>query len=208
MTKPKNHDEYIAQAPEYARPILEKIRAAVHAALPDVEETMKWSTPHFDRDGILLGMAAFKEHARLGFWRATSMKDPEGLLDIIGKTDIGVLHAKSLKDLPTKAVLARYVKEAARVNAEARAKPKPRPKKKATRVKRDVEVPADLAAALAQNKRARTTFDAFSYTNQREYVEWLEEAKREATRAKRLQTAIDQMEEGKPRNWKYMPQWR
>ena len=47
-------------------------------------------------------------------------------------------------------------------------------------------------------------FYAFSPSHQREYIEWLTEAKREETRQKRLLQAVDWLAEGKPRNWKYL----
>ena len=65
-------------------------------------------------------------------------------------------------------------------------------------------MPADLAAALRRNAKARKSFEGFSPSNQRDYIEWLIEAKREETRRKRLKTAIEWMNEGKVRNWKYL----
>ena len=64
-------------------------------------------------------------------------------------------------------------------------------------------MPADLAGALQKNKKAKTAFDAFSPSHKREYVEWITEAKRDETRQKRIQTAIQWISEGKSRNWKY-----
>ncbi len=81
------------------------------------------------------------------------------------------------------------------IKAPNRAKP---------RAPRELVVPDDLAAALAGHESARSTFEGFSPTNKREYVEWLTEAKTEATRARRLGTTIEWLAEGKPRNWKYM----
>jgi uncharacterized protein YdeI (YjbR/CyaY-like superfamily) len=112
----------------------------------------------------------------------------------------GCLPYTKVSDLPPKKVLSGYIKEAMKLNddgvkAPARAKPKaPRP----------VVVPDDLAGALRGNDRARATFEKFSPSNQREYVEWITEAKTQATRSRRLETAVEWMAEGKPRNWKYM----
>ena len=64
--------------------------------------------------------------------------------------------------------------------------------------------PADLSAALKKNRKALATFEGFSPTNRREYVEWISEAKREETRTKRLVQAIEWLAEGKVRNWKYL----
>lgn len=65
-------DAYIAKAADFAQPILLHLRAAVHAGCADVEETIKWSHPHFlYRGRILCSMAAFKQHAAFGFSLAT-----------------------------------------------------------------------------------------------------------------------------------------
>ncbi len=68
----------------------------------------------------------------------------------------------------------------------------------------EVVVPDSLTAALKTNERARAAFEAFSPSHRREYVEWIMEAKGDATRERRLQTALEWMAEGKPRNWKYI----
>jgi uncharacterized protein YdeI (YjbR/CyaY-like superfamily) len=61
----------------------------------------------------------------------------------------------------------------------------------------------DLLTALRKDKQALTTFESFSYSHKKEYVEWITEAKREETRNSRLRTAIEWMANGKPRHWKY-----
>jgi len=79
MTSDPRVDAYIARQGEFARPILEHLRAAVHAACPEAEETMKWSMPHFVHKGeILAGMAAFKAHATFGFWRGKEVVGETG----------------------------------------------------------------------------------------------------------------------------------
>ena len=63
--------------------------------------------------------------------------------------------------------------------------------------------PPDLAAALKKNAQARATFDGFSPSHKKEYIEWIVEAKRDETRQRRLSQAIEMLAEGKTRNWKY-----
>ncbi len=70
-TRDDRVDAYIARSVEFARPILTRLRDVVHAACPEVEETMKWSFPHFMYKGILCSMAAFKEHFSFGFWKSS-----------------------------------------------------------------------------------------------------------------------------------------
>ena len=205
MKKPSTHDAYIKAAPDFAVPILTKIRTVMHKACPDLLETMKWGAPHFEHEGIVAGMAAFKRHVRFAFWRGKELKDTDALLDIVGDTDIGAMHYEQLDDLPSERVLSRYVKEAVRLN-EASARAPRKPAENAT--KRQVAAPADLKTALKKSKKAHTTFEGFGFSARKEYVEWITEAKREATRAKRIETAVEWLAEGKPRNWKYMKEWR
>ena len=106
---------------------------------------------------------------------------------------------RSVKDLPSKKVLAGYVKKAKALNEAGT----PGPISKRIRSRGEVEVPEDLQAALKKNKKALAAFDAFPPGHRREYVNWITEAKRPETRAKRLATAVEWMAEGKRRNWKY-----
>jgi uncharacterized protein YdeI (YjbR/CyaY-like superfamily) len=190
-------DAYIAKSADFAKPILKHIRAVVHATLPDVEEEMKWSTPTFTYKGLLCGMAAFKEHCMLGFWKASLIHDDQGNPLSRDSSELGCV--KSLGDLPSDRVLKRYIKEAARLNDEGIKVEKPKAKPKP-----EVVVPPYFTAALKKNKKALKTFDEFSPSAKREYVEWLTEAKTDATRDKRLAQAVEWMAEGKQRNWKYM----
>ncbi len=80
---------------------------------------------------------------------------------------------------------------------------KPKRAQKPRKAKSEVDVPDELAAALKKNAKARATFEGFSPSHRREYVEWITEAKREQTRARRIAQAVAWMAEGKARNWKY-----
>jgi uncharacterized protein YdeI (YjbR/CyaY-like superfamily) len=193
-------DAYIAKAAPFAQPVLEHLRDVVHRACPDVVEDIKWSHPSFQyRDKILCGMAAFKAHLGFGFWH----QETQGLIERErGDPQSARLlgNITSLDDLPDDATLARYVKHTMKLleqgvpsRPSAPAKPKPAAK-----------IPADLAAALKKNKAAAKTFETFSPSHRREYIQWITEAKREETREKRLATTLDWLSKGKPRNWKYM----
>jgi len=191
-------DAYIENSAEFARPILEHLRAVVHEACPDVEETMKWSFPHFMYHGMLCGMASFKRHCTFGFWKAKQMSGLSGNPDT-AMGDFGCI--KHVKDLPTKAALKRLVKQAMAINdnpVPTSVAPKPK------RTPRPELVPPEaFLKALAKNKKAKTTFDNFSPSHRREYVEWILEAKREETVTKRIEASIEMLSEGKSRNWKY-----
>src|SRR5690348_1563639 len=189
-------DAYIAKSAGFARPILEHLRALVHEACPEVEESLKWSMPFFSYKGApMCMMAAFKQHCGFGFWLS---KEVTGGSDEDGMGQFGKLA--SLKDLPSDRQLAAHLKKAMALN-EAGVK-KARPKAAA---KPAPALPDDLAALLAQKKHAaaRTTWAGFGPGAQREYVDWIAEAKTEATRQKRLAATLEWLAEGKQRNWKY-----
>ena len=191
-------DAYIAKSAEFARPILTHLRELVHRTCPDVEETMKWNAPSFEyAGGILCAMAAFKQHASFGFWKhalVVGENTPREGMGSYGKMS-------SLADLPPDKILVAHIGKAMKLNEQGVKAPGAR---KTTAPKPQPNVPADLVAALKKNAKARTTFDAFPPSHQREYIEWLTEAKRDETRQKRLTQAIEWLAEGKPRNWKYM----
>lgn len=189
-------DAYIAKSAEFARPILKSLRETVHEACPQVEETIKWGSPSFVyAGGILCGMAAFKQHASFGFWKHALVM---GEVERDGMGSYGKMAGAA--DLPPKKRLIADLKKAMKLNEQGvktagvrkTSAPKPPPK-----------APADLAAALKKNAKARAVFEAFPPSQKREYIEWLEEAKREETRARRLIQAVEWMAEGKVRNWKY-----
>jgi uncharacterized protein YdeI (YjbR/CyaY-like superfamily) len=189
-------DQYIAKSADFAKPILAHIRKVVHEACPDVEETMKWSMPHFDYKGIMCGMAAFKEHCAFGFWKASLVLGNPAADDGMGSFG----RLTSIKDLPADRQLLAYVKKAAKLNDEG-----VKVQRAPSAPKKPIKAPADFSAALKKNKAAQKAFEAFSPSHKREYLEWITEARTDATRTKRMATAVEWLAEGKSRNWKYEP---
>jgi uncharacterized protein YdeI (YjbR/CyaY-like superfamily) len=188
-------DAYIAKAQPFAQSILEHVRARVHAVLPEVEETVNWSMPAYTAGGkIVLITAAFKAHTALNFWRGqelNSSHDTVGAMGQFGKI-------KSIDELPSDAELDRLIREAAEL-----AKSAPAPRKPKHGPKPVPELHPEFGAALDKAPKAKSTFDGFPPSCRREYLEWIAEAKQDATRQKRIATAIEWLSEGKRRNWKY-----
>src|SRR6266446_3677690 len=182
--KDRRVDAYIKRAAPFARPILKHLRKVVHAGCPDVEETIKWNSPFFEHKGIICFMAAFKQHCVFGFWK--------GALGHFGRIT-------SINDLAGAKTLTGYVRKAAELNEAGVRKSRPR-----SPAKQKVSVLPDLKGALQKNAKARKTFENFSYSHKKEYVDWIADAKRDETRKRRLQTAIEWLAEGKPQNWKYL----
>ena len=193
-------DAYIAKSADFAKPVLTHLRNLIHAGCPDVEETMKWSFPNFMYKGILCSMAAFKQHCTFGFWKHKLIFPKSKGAGNAADEAMGQFgRISALSDLPKDKVLIEWIKEAVRLNDEGIKLP-PRPKSK---VKKELVVPEFFMAALKKNKKALTTFENFSYSHKKDYVEWITEAKGEDTRKRRLETAIEWLAEGKSRNWKY-----
>ena len=166
------------------------------AACPDVEETIKWRQPSFEYKGLMCGMAAFKEHCVFGYWKAPLVLDAAAeAANAMGYRD----KITSVADLPSKSAFRAHVRKAMELNEAGITVERPVKERKP-----EIVVPADLAAAVRKNKKAQATFDQFSPSHRREYIEWVTEAKTDATREKRLQQAVEWLAEGKPRNWKYM----
>lgn len=195
-------DAYIANAKPFAQPILTHLRDAVHRVVPDVEEQIKWSRPFFVYRGVLLGnMSAFKEHCSLGLWG-------EGMAEVLraggiasdeGMGSLG--RIMSLTDLPPQAELEGYFGQAAAlIRSGKRTKSIQRVAKPG---RRELEIPEALHIAFGTNPQAEASFARMSPSCRREYAEWIAEAKREDTRAKRVATALELIAAGKGRNWKY-----
>jgi len=193
-TRDPRIDAYIAKAQPFARPILARFRKAMHAGCPGVTETLKWSVPAFEHHGMLGGMAAFKAHCIFGFWKAPLMKTVATRKDRIGRYG----RLASIDAMPGEKALIAMVKEAAALNEagvtlkRAPKLPKPAPK-----------TPSYMLAAIRKNRKALAAYQAFSPSHKREYVEWIMDAKTDETRARRLQTAVQWMADGRSRNWKY-----
>lgn len=193
-------DLYISKSADFAQPILMHIRDVVHKACPEVEEKIKWGMPFFDYKGALCNMAAFKQHCSFGFWKGSLMSDPDNILDKKREESMGHFgKITSLKDFPSDKIMIKYIKEAVKLNEDGVKIVKQKP----TSEKKELIVPDILKSALNKNKIAKSNFDAFSYSHRKEYIMWIDEAKTEATKIKRVLTAIEWISNGKGRNWKY-----
>jgi uncharacterized protein YdeI (YjbR/CyaY-like superfamily) len=188
-------DAYIGKAQPFARPILEHVRERVHAVLPDTEETIKWSMPAYTVGGkIVLITAAFKAHTALNFWRGQELDSSHATVGAMGQFG----KIKSIDELPSDAELDRLIRDAAEL-----AKNAPAPRKTKAAPKPTPQLHPEFAAALAKAPAAKAVLDSFPPSAQRDYFEWILEAKQDATRQKRIATAVEWLSEGKRRHWKY-----
>ena len=195
MSRDPRIDAYIAKIQPFAQPILEHVRGRMHAVVPGVEETLKWSAPAFTFDGkILLIMAAFKAHAALNFWRGQELRGGQASGEAMGQ--FGPLT--SVADLPPDAELDALIRQSVELAATA-----PAPRKVKHEPKPPAKLHPEFAAALDASPKAKATLDGFSPSARRDYLDWIADAKQDATRAKRIATAVEWLAEGKKRHWKY-----
>ncbi|WP_231490091.1 YdeI family protein [Pedobacter sp. Leaf170] len=192
-------DQYIANSVEFAIPILEHLRDLVHRADARIEERMKWSMPFFEYKGTVCHMAAFKNHCVFGFWKGSLIEDELGIFKERSEA-MGLLgKIKSFDDLPEDDILIAYIQQATQLNEDGIKLPskiKANPK--------ELTVPQYFIDALQEDSKALAVFQNFSNSNKKDYVLWFEEAKTEATRQRRLETAIEWIADGKTRMWKYI----
>jgi len=192
-------DAYISKSADFAQPVLKHLRQLVHQASPQITETMKWSMPFFEYKGTLCNMAAFKQHCTFGFWKGAMLADPEKILNIKDDNSMGQLgRIISLADLPSDELLIQYIHEAILLNEQGVKNVKAKPV-----AKTELLIPEYFTNFLNGYPQAKDNFDKGSYSHKQEYVDWIVEAKTEATRQKRMQTAAEWLAEGKSRNWKY-----
>jgi uncharacterized protein YdeI (YjbR/CyaY-like superfamily) len=195
--KDRRVDAYIDKAAAFAQPILNHLRELVHRGCPEIEETLKWGMPAFEYRGLLGGMAAFKSHATFSLWKHELVLGEKAAKHAMGQFG----RLTSLQDLPPDKILLGYIRRAAKLNEagiKAPSRNRARPGEK-----RELVVPDFFIVALKKNKKAQENFAKFSYSHKKEYVEWLTDAKREATRRKRLEMCLAWIADGKPQNWKY-----
>jgi len=194
MPKDPRIDAYIASKGDFAKPILTHLRDLIHARHPEIEESIKWSMPAFMYKGRpLANMAAFKAHAAFGFWNRQELATgQEG--DAMGQFG----RIASRDTMPDDAILLDALDKAvAMIDAGVK------PKRAERKPKPEAAVPEMLAEALAGDDDAAAKWNAFPPGCRREYCEWITDAKRDETRAKRVATTIQQTKEGKKLNWKY-----
>lgn len=196
-------DIFIERSAAFAQPILKHIRALVHQASPLIMETIKWNAPFFDYKGLVCYMNAFKEHVSLGFWKSGEIFDPAGFIKHGDEKGAAGNFGRitSIADLPGDDIMIEFIRQAMAINETT---PKISVVKKATPpVKQELVVPDYFEAILNNNAKAKEIFENFSYSHKKEYLTWIIDAKTDATRQKRIQQAIEMIEEGKSRHWKY-----
>jgi len=193
-------DDYIAKSEDFAKPILEHLRQIIHDTCTDVEETVKWSYPHFEYKGdFLCILGAFKKHCSFSLYKAELMKDPKIAESVKAGKKMGYMDKiTSISDLPSVDVLTSYIKEAMYLNETGVKKARVTPS-----TAKEINIPNYFIKLLSENQRAKEIFESKSPSFRKEYVAWIIDAKTDATRQKRMDQALEWISEGKGRFWQY-----
>jgi len=185
-------DTYVAKSAPFAKPILAHLRDLIHKACPSVQETMKWGQPFFECNGqVICLMAGFKEHCRFRFWA------PE-MRGVMREHD-GFGRITKIEDLPRE--MRRYIEQAATIAASGKQTSPMAGRTK--KPKAELPLHPEFAGALAKNKKAAAALKAFPPGRRREYVAWINDAKTDQTRSRRIATAVEWIAQSKSLNWKY-----
>jgi uncharacterized protein YdeI (YjbR/CyaY-like superfamily) len=178
-------DDYINNAAEFAQPICTRLRRIILKADPRIAEAWKWG-PNYQKNGMVCGFGAFKEHVSLTFFKGSLMNDPESILSE-GTNNVHnrSVKFKNVKDLNAK-VLTDYIREAVKLNDSG-----------VKIEKKEIEIPSDFLKLLNKNKDAKAIFDKLAYTHRKEYINWIIEAKKEETRNRRVKQAIEMIKSNK-----------
>jgi hypothetical protein len=190
---------YIAEQPEWQRKALVRLRQLIHSADDTVEETWRWNAPHFDADGIMVGLHAFKTCVSVWFHKGALLKDPHGLFKLTEKDETRGIRKYKLQEgdaIDEKAFLD-LVKQAVKVNKAGLKLGDAKAGRKA------LVLPAELENCLKKDEHALANWERFSFSHRREYVEWISDAKQEETRKRRVAQALEMIREGQGKEDKH-----
>ena len=187
-------DLYIAKFEGEQKLLLSEIRSVLNLAEFEMIEDWKWNAPNYKHQGMICWMACFKNHIGLHFFKGSLIPDAHNLYDTacMDKGSRQVKY-KSLAEFDAEK-LRYYLFEAIALNKKGE-------KVKAKEINTDV--PEDLRVELSKNPIAAAFFNTLADSYKRDYLEWITTAKQEKTRAKRLATTIEWLNEGKKKNWNY-----
>lgn len=195
MAKIKSVDQYIQGLSHWQDEVAE-LRSILQA-LP-LEETIKWGAPTYVAFGKnVLGIAAFKDYFGLWFFQGALLTDPGRCLMNAqeGKTKAMRQWRFTAQDQIDEEAIRQYAGEAIAL-AEQGKEIKPARSQM-------LSIPAELQDALDQDKAAKASFSALTQGRQREFAQYVEEAKRAETKTRRLEKILPMILAGQGLNDRY-----
>ncbi len=195
MARSKTVDDYVSGLGNWqaeVQTLVELCRAA------RMEESIKWGAPCYSRNGKnVVGIGAFKAYFGLWFFQGALLDDTDEVLinAQTGKTKaLRQWRMQSPKDIK-KTAIKRYLKAAAQLADSGQEIKTSRPK--------SVSVPDELESALAKSKTNRAAFDKLRPGQQREYANYIAEAKRADTKQRRIEKILPMIRAGAGLNDRY-----
>lgn len=190
----ENITAYIEKATPEFKEVMIALRSVLNNPNFDIKEDWKWGAPNFNNEGMICWLAHFRNHVGMNFFKGTLIKDKYNLFthyrEEKGNRQLKFSDINQI--IPEQ--IEYYIEEAIKLNQE---------NIKVVKKEIDTSLPLDLETELNNNPKAKMFFESLAPSYKRDYIEWIEEAKREATRTKRLATTMEWLSEGKKKNWKY-----
>jgi len=185
-------NSYIAEQPEWQRRLLVRLRQLIHAHDTEVEETWRWNAPGFDHGGIMIGLHGFKTCVSVWFHKGALLKDTHGLFVLTEKDEErGIRKYKVNEGEPiNEKAFADLVKQAVKLNGAGTKLGDAKPASKA------LVVPPELENCLKKDEEAWEHWENFNHSHKKEYVEWIDDAKKDETRKRRIAQALEMIREG------------
>ncbi|MHB1105705.1 MAG: YdeI/OmpD-associated family protein [Lutibacter sp.] len=178
-------DGYINSRAAFAQEILSLLRKLIHKADNNIVEDWKWNVPVFHTKEMVCGIAAFQKHVSVNFFNGAKMSN----MHLLFSGDCSAKNIRTLKFATAseinKVQLLDYFKEAFLLTKNA--KPKLENNK-------EIEIPELLQKELNKNKLAKRNFENMAYTYRKEYALHISGAKQEATKLRRLEKVILNLE--------------
>jgi uncharacterized protein YdeI (YjbR/CyaY-like superfamily) len=190
----KQIDSYLKKLPDFSYKICAKLRRIIHATSIDIEEDWKWGSPAFTYKGKLLCFFwAFSKHVSLTFFEGSLMKDPKKLFNY-GESNLRNRSIKFTDIVELESIgeetLIRYLKEAIKNIKDGKA----------------VKIPASTDKTvilpiwfknILREEGLLAKYEEQIYTYRKGYLRWIEEAKQEGTRQKRIEQMLRELHDGK-----------
>lgn len=188
MKRYESVDAYIEGAEQWQAELMQ-LRKILQST--PLEETVKWGAPCYTFEGKnVVGIGAFKSYVGLWFFQGALLQDPENVLINAqeGKTKaLRQWRFTTKKEIKSRLIKA-YVNEAIQLQASGKEVKPAR--------NQPVAIPPELDKALQQDSAARNAFQSLTPGRQREYAQYIDEAKRDATKAKRLEKILPMIRDG------------
>lgn len=186
-------DTYIENLPTWSREICEALRVIILKSDPKIVEDWKWG-PNYYLNGMVCGFFAFKNFVTLTFFKGTLLKDSYKLLKSNSDTLLLKQVKYSKRNEINEDILLEYLIEAIDNNKEG--------KQVTTPKKKTIKLPLYIKTELEMNS-VLFNFNSLSYSLRKEFILWIEDAKREETKLKRIEKMIGLLRIGETLNSKY-----